>query len=62
MKDKKVTRCQVCGERFSGDMAEMFDPRSEPDFPEEIGGQVIFTYRPWFVHAECGLSRGFEVA
>ncbi|WP_162941572.1 hypothetical protein [Desertimonas flava] len=45
------TACELCQERFRpiDEIAEMYDPDNDAD------GSLI-------VHADCGLSRGFEIA
>ncbi len=50
--DEVNTRCEICGELKSAEMAEMYDPTGQT-FLE--GGSV-------YCHAQCGLSRGYEVA
>jgi hypothetical protein len=44
------THCEICGERFrdTDELAEMYDPDSD-------AASVI-------CHAQCGLSRNYEVA
>lgn len=45
-------RCVICGEfTTSLDIAEMYDPNDTKDFPES-----------GYVHPQCGLQKGWEVA
>lgn len=44
------SRCELCGEEFKDKIpeAEMYDPNKDD--------------QSYIVHADCGLSRGWEVA
>lgn len=47
--------CYICGEEITDDLAEMYDPEMyDPDDPE---GDIAE-----FVHGECGVAAGWEVA
>ena len=56
-----IERCVICRERIkSRDLAEMYDPNqlylaelSSDSTLDDVGG---------FVHAECGLASGWEIA
>jgi hypothetical protein len=50
-----LSRCEICGEKFrpNDERAEMYLPASDGTVGD--GESVI-------CHADCGLSRGFEVA
>lgn len=53
-----ATRCEICEERFKPDprqeIAEMYSPDERAD--------GTFAAESVICHADCGLSRGYEVA
>jgi hypothetical protein len=54
--------CELCGERFgpNDERAEMFDP--ELMIQIEMGNVTDDEAESVSCHAQCGLSRGYEVA
>jgi hypothetical protein len=54
-------RCTICGERLSGEIAEMYDPVIVGMYGDQMTPAQEAQYSG-VVHAECGLSKGWEVA
>ena len=51
-----TTRCVICGEHVNdNDAAEMYDPDAATELVE-------MDMAAGFVHAECGLSRGWQAS
>lgn len=57
-----MERCGICGERFgpNDERAEMYDP--EQMIQIEMGNVSDDEAESVLCHAQCGLSRGYEVA